>query len=700
MPLKTNYRNISWNGLRKYQIIQNQDGTVSFLDVTEYTNVQDAKVLANDLNTNNDLVNRIMAGEFFYTEVETDALLAQKQNVLSFDNLPTANSGNPVRSDGIKYALDLINSRIDNLKVFAIYVCQSGEYDPDTLVPTIQNPDTETFYLVPSGTGSDVFTEWIYINNHWEIFGSSQIDMSNYVTVTDLQDALDDKQDVLTFDNVPTANSNNPVKSGGVKSALDGKSDTGHNHDDRYYTDSETDILLSGKSDTGHNHDDRYYTEQEVDTLLNGKRNVSDSYTKTEVDTLLSAKSDNIHNHDNRYYTETEVDTLVDDLQDQIDAINNFAIHICSSAEYDPDTLIPTIQNPSENTFYLVPDGSGDDMYNEWIYINNAWEKFGSTRIDLSQYYTKSQTDTLLALKAAANHDHDGRYYTESETDTLLAGKSDVGHDHDGTYLKLSGGVMSGTITLAETGLKTPNSDGYKTDQWGNFRHTSDNAANSWVIYNNAGSRVFAVNMEDGSISKIGDLNVPTGKFKLIPSDTANLNFASAYLRNSNQFGICYYRPGITGANVYLLPVVDTIAGNKYYNILTSKEPVTLAQGGTGGTDSGWVSITPTAANVASGTLQYRKVGVFVEIVGYDIKLANDLSARSVGLATLPSAIRPENRTPLSGSILRSDGTVNNYDPINVGIFNKYALNLTRPSWITKIETTHTIYLHGMYLLG
>lgn len=29
------------------------------------------------------------------------------------------------------------------------------------------------------------------------------------------------KQDVLTFDNVPTANSNNPVKSGGIKSAID-----------------------------------------------------------------------------------------------------------------------------------------------------------------------------------------------------------------------------------------------------------------------------------------------------------------------------------------------------------------------------------------------------------------------------------------------------------------------------------------------
>ena len=42
-----------------------------------------------------------------------------------------------------------------------------------------------------------------------------------------------------------------------LSEALAGKSDTGHIHDDRYYTESETDTLLAGKSETGHIHDDR-----------------------------------------------------------------------------------------------------------------------------------------------------------------------------------------------------------------------------------------------------------------------------------------------------------------------------------------------------------------------------------------------------------------------------------------------------------
>lgn len=43
-----------------------------------------------------------------------------------------------------------------------------------------------------------------------------------------------------------------------VSTSLSGKSDTGHNHDSSYYTESETDTLLAGKSSTSHDHDSDY----------------------------------------------------------------------------------------------------------------------------------------------------------------------------------------------------------------------------------------------------------------------------------------------------------------------------------------------------------------------------------------------------------------------------------------------------------
>lgn len=50
---------------------------------------------------------------------------------------------------------------------------------------------------------------------------------STHRTVTDAEKSTwNGKQNALTFDNVPTANSNNPVKSGGIKTALDAKQDT------------------------------------------------------------------------------------------------------------------------------------------------------------------------------------------------------------------------------------------------------------------------------------------------------------------------------------------------------------------------------------------------------------------------------------------------------------------------------------------
>jgi len=59
--------------------------------------------------------------------------------------------------------------------------------------------------------------------------------------------------------------------------------------------------------------------------------------------------------------------------------------HICTSSEYDETTRIPTVQNPSTKTFYLVPaeDGSSPDLFVEWIWTGTAWEMFGSATIEI-----------------------------------------------------------------------------------------------------------------------------------------------------------------------------------------------------------------------------------------------------------------------------------------------------------------------------
>ena len=50
------------------------------------------------------------------------------------------------------------------------------------------------------------------------------------------------------------------------------------------------------------------------------------------------------------------------------------------------------------NIIYLVPKNpSGvNDVYTEYAYINNSWEKLGETQIDLSNYVTTSSLATTL----------------------------------------------------------------------------------------------------------------------------------------------------------------------------------------------------------------------------------------------------------------------------------------------------------------
>lgn len=59
-PLRTNYKDLVWTGKKKYNQISNDDGTISFDDVTEYTNKDDSFYGALDANKVNEGINHIM----------------------------------------------------------------------------------------------------------------------------------------------------------------------------------------------------------------------------------------------------------------------------------------------------------------------------------------------------------------------------------------------------------------------------------------------------------------------------------------------------------------------------------------------------------------------------------------------------------------------------------------------------------------
>lgn len=92
-PLRTDYKDAVWAGLRKYLMLKNEDDTVSLKDVTQYTVYDDAFFGAEDANRINAAINAIMASvekgtdlyeaftAFFEAQKKAFTAEADKQNV-------------------------------------------------------------------------------------------------------------------------------------------------------------------------------------------------------------------------------------------------------------------------------------------------------------------------------------------------------------------------------------------------------------------------------------------------------------------------------------------------------------------------------------------------------------------------------------------------------------------------------------------
>ena len=71
----------------------------------------------------------------------------------------------------------------------------------------------------------------------------------------------------------------------------------------------------------------------------------------------------------------------------------SLSIYICSQNEISNG--LPDIDEPNETTIYLVPAGNTTgNLYEEYIYVDDAWEKFGAASIDLSNYVQKTDYAT------------------------------------------------------------------------------------------------------------------------------------------------------------------------------------------------------------------------------------------------------------------------------------------------------------------
>ena len=130
--------------------------------------------------------------------------------------------------------------------------------------------------------------------------------------------------------------------------------------------------------------------------------------------------------NDADYSTTAEVTQAI---ADAIGQVNSFDLRVVQT--------LPT-ENISTHTIYFVPKtGEINDIYDEYIRVDNGWEMIGNTQIDLSNYATKSELPVDIS-----DLNNDVGYITSSSLPTRV---SDL-IDDSGHYTKPVTGIPASDL--------------------------------------------------------------------------------------------------------------------------------------------------------------------------------------------------------------------------------------------------------------
>lgn len=111
-------------------------------------------------------------------------------------------------------------------------------------------------------------------------------------------------------------------------------------------------------------------------------------------------------------YTKTETDNKITEAIGKITTLKRSVV----------DSL-ESVESPDENTIYMVAKaaGSGNQNYDEYMYINNKFEKIGDTEVDLTNYAKTADVDKKISIaKGEAIADAEGKIAT-AKTEAITA---------------------------------------------------------------------------------------------------------------------------------------------------------------------------------------------------------------------------------------------------------------------------------------
>ena len=156
-------------------------------------------------------------------------------------------------------------------------------------------------------------------------------------------------------------------------------------------------------------YDENYpYSAFGLSTSDQGSYRVNNVFTTSLSNLKLRYRTEDAHfkTINNDYYDKDATNSLANDTLNAAKAYTDSKFDISLKKEVVQE--LPA--EGEEDILYLVPkaDAETEDIYDEYIWTNNDWEKIGSTATDLNNYYNKTQIDNMRqadvqAINYAAN---------------------------------------------------------------------------------------------------------------------------------------------------------------------------------------------------------------------------------------------------------------------------------------------------------
>lgn len=116
-------------------------------------------------------------------------------------------------------------------------------------------------------------------------------------------------------------------------------------------------------------------------------------------------------------------------------------------------TELPTEDiNPYCIYMILKTDPETDNIYDEWVYINNNWEYLGNTKVDMTQYYTKQEVNQLPAVASGVTSTKVGNYDTHLADSNIHVTTADKNKWNNQTYVfRYSSTALTASSTNSNT---------------------------------------------------------------------------------------------------------------------------------------------------------------------------------------------------------------------------------------------------------